>query len=78
MTEAWSLGNQKKPNKVLLLKSFRFNLKNNGKIVLTTQVAKMEELVISDDDAIIAGVFNTVVVKAPLSLAAVLHCVKLV
>lgn len=72
MTEAWSLGNQKKPNNVLLLKNFRFDLKHNGKIVLTTQVAKMEELVISDEETIIADVFNTVFVKAPLFLAAAL------
>lgn len=72
MTEAWSLGNQKKLKNVLLLKNFRFNLNKNGKIIMTTQVAKMEELVISDDETIIADVFNTVVVKAPLSLAAAL------
>lgn len=52
MTEAWSLGNQKKLKNVLLHKNFRFKLKNNGKIVMTTQVAKIEELVISDEETI--------------------------
>lgn len=39
---------------------------------MTTRVAKMEELVISDEETIIDDVFNTVFVNVPLSLAAAL------